>query len=86
MARNFLVPHLQCGNVFLRGSGRIILKLRVVLVQAGRRARRGCKFEINLVEILICEISKRLACTVGGHFLRGHRQKSEKGGRRRDDT
>ncbi len=60
---------MQRRNLLLNPRGRVVLKLRVVLMQSGGRA--GCRrvLEVHLLEVLLGKRMERLPRAIGGGML-----------------
>ncbi len=74
---------MQRRNILLLAGGGVVLKLRVVVMQAGRGASRWGVLEVDVVEVLLCQIVEGLVGTVGGEVLsrgrRNYRETNKKG-------
>ncbi len=68
---DLLLVDMKRGNLLLHTGSRVVLKLRVVLVQTGLCTVGGSEMEEDVGEVLIRDEAEGLHCAIGGDPLGG---------------
>ena len=73
--RDLLLPLMQRGDLFLDAGRRVVLELRVVLMQTGGSTCCRRVLEVDLLKVLLGERVECLARAIGGGVLCEQRMK-----------